>query len=380
VTSRAQRLQRDGEQLRRDADRSLLRDQQQSRERDTIGRNIERDRDRQMDDAARARRDRDFADRAARDRDRDFGDRDARDRDFADRDGRGRDRDFDRDDGRSRYWQWRNDAWAGERGRGRDFRDWSGRWRDGDRFDVARSIRNNWRDRDWNDFPFRAGWWGGGNWHGHHWHHWNDFARTSPWYWWAWATAPRLTNWFVYDWSTPYYWDYGPGEYIYYNDGAIYVNGRWHQPAPVFYDNTVRIVEQAPDWTAEEAAAQEWLPLGVFAVTREGMAEVDVLVQLAVTQDGVLGGSATDQQSGVVYSVEGAVDNQSQRAVWAYTDERGERVVMETSIFNLTQPEATGLIQLGPNNIEVIELVRLEAPERTSVAVEGELPAPPAAR
>jgi hypothetical protein len=78
--------------------------------------------------------------------------------------------------------------------------------------------------------------------------------------------------------------------------------------------------------------------------------------------------------------VEGSVDKQSQRAVWAYSNEQGERVVMETSIFNLTQPEATGLIHLGPSNIEVIELVRLEAPERTSVAVEGELPAPPATR
>jgi hypothetical protein len=189
-----------------------------------------------------------------------------------------------------------------------------------------------------------------------------------------------LTSWFVYGWPTPYYWDYGRGEYIYYDDGAIYVNGRWHQPAPVYYTNTVRLVEQAPDWTAEEAAQQEWLPLGVFAITREGMVEAHVLVQLAVTQDGVLGGSATEQRSGAAFEVEGTVDKQSQRAVWAYTDERGERVVMETSIFNLTQPEATGLIHLGPSDIEVIELVRLEGPERTTVAVEGELPAPPAAR
>jgi hypothetical protein len=124
----------------------------------------------------------------------------------------------------------------------------------------------------------------------------------------------------------------------------------------------------------------EWLPLGVFAVTREGSAQPEVLVQLAVTQSGVLAGNATDQRSGAIYSVEGTVDKQSQRAVWSFTDERGQRTVMETSIFNLTQPEATGLVHNSPNDIDVIELVRLEAPERTTVAAEGELPAPPATR
>jgi hypothetical protein len=189
-----------------------------------------------------------------------------------------------------------------------------------------------------------------------------------------------LTNWLTYNWSTPYYWDYGPGEYISYDDGAIYVNGNWFQPAPVFYRQTVRLIEQAPDLTAEEAAELEWLPLGVFAVTREGMAEPSVLVQLAVTEEGILGGNATDQQTGAVFSVEGTVDSQSQRAVWSFTNAQGELIVMETSIYNLTQAEATGLVHNGPSDIEVIELVRLEAPETTAVAIEGELPLPPGTR
>jgi hypothetical protein len=120
----------------------------------------------------------------------------------------------------------------------------------------------------------------------------------------------------------------------------------------------------------------------VFAVTRDGRAEADVLVQLAVTQEGVIGGTASDQASGASYPVEGVVEKQSQRAVWSYTDARGRRVVMETSIFNLTQPEATGLVHYGPENIEVIELVRLDPPESASTTAgaaavpEGELPAP----
>jgi hypothetical protein len=321
-------------------------------------------------------RDREFVerDRDFRDRD-DFRDRIVRDRDFRDRDDGRFDRDYDR---------WRNGVWLGERGEGRDQRDWSGRWRDGDRFRISNRIRDTWwRDRDWDDddFPFHGSWWRRRDWHDHDWSWWGDFAvrHHHPWYWWRWAAAPRLASWVTFGWPTYYYWDYGPGEYIYYDNGAIYVNGRWYQPAPVFYERTVELVERAPDLTAEEAAQMEWLPLGVFAVTREGTAEPDVLVQLAVTQEGVIGGTAFDQRTSASYPIEGIVEKQTQRAVWEYVDTRNRRVIMETSIFNLTQPEATGLVHYGPENIRVIQLVRLEEPPGAGSATtttEGELPAP----
>ena len=323
----------------------------------------------------------------------DFGDRSFRqgregdrgDRDFARGEGdrferqiRRQGQDFRRDFGDRQYRQWREGAWARDGDRRGDNRDWSGRWREGDRFASADRIRSRWRDRgrdrDWDDFPFHGNWWSGRQWHGHRWHHWDRWSRNRPWYWWTWVAAPRLFGWFDHGWQTPYYWDYGHGEYIYYDDGAIYVNGRWYQPAPVFYERTVELVDRAPELTPEQAAEMEWLPLGVFAVTREGQAEADVLVQLAVTQEGVLGGTAFDQQSSAAYPVQGIVEKETQRAVWSFTDDRNQRVVMETSIFNLTQPEATGLVHNGPNDIEVVELVRLESPEGAAVAGE-ELPA-----
>jgi hypothetical protein len=378
---------RDFLQMRQDRDRDVgpQRDRDFDSDRDQFRQRAgeRQQRDNQIVDRDRGERDarnRDFDNRNLTDRD--LGDRDFTNRDFRDRDRDGdfRDGDFrDRDVNRW-YDDWRRAAWADQRGRGRDFRDWSGRWRDGDRFDTAWRIRDRWRDRDWDDFPFRFGWWDQYRWYGPRWYHWGNFARNQPFYWWGWATAPRLTTWLTYGWPTPYYWDYGPGEYIYYDDGAIHVNGRWYQPAPVYYDNTVRLIEQAPELTAEEAAQVEWLPLGVFAVTEEGLDEANVLLQLAVTQDGLLGGTATDPGTGVIYAIEGTVDKQSQRAVWSYTTEDDKRVVMETSIFNLTQGAATALVHHGPNNMHVIELVRLESPTESAVASEGELPAPPQTR
>ena len=330
--------------------------------------------DRDFDRGDRGDRDIDRGDRG----DRDFG-RGDRNRDIARRDG-----DRDRD-----YRRWREGAWTRDGDLRGDNRDWSGRWRRGDRFDKAWQVRNRWRDRwsdrwrdrnwnNWNDFPFYVSWFTGRNWYGPHWGHWGWYARSRPWYWWTWVGAPRLYSWFDYGWNTPYYWDYGHGEYIYHDDGVVYVNGQWYQPAPVFYENTVEIIEEAPTLTEDQAAQAEWLPLGVFAITREGQADADLMVQLAVTQDGIIGGTVHDQARGLTYQVEGTVEKETQRAVWSYTNDRNQRILMETSIFNLTQPEATGLVHYSPDDIQVIEMVRLEPPEGASVAVEGELPAPPA--
>jgi hypothetical protein len=346
------------------------------------------DPNRNRDIARGDRGDRDFnrGDRDFNRGDRDFnrGGRDGRERRIARRDG-GRDGDYRR---------WREGAWDrdgrdGDR-RG-DNRDWSGRWRNGDRFDKAWQVRDHWRNRwgdrwhdrdwdDWHDFPFHVGWWGGNHWHGRHWSFWDRHHHGDDWFWWTWAAAPLLFNHFDYGWHTPYYWDYGPGEYIYYDDGIVYVNGQWYQPAPVFYENTVELVEEAPVLTEEQAAQAEWLPLGVFAVTREGQAEADLMVQIAVTTEGIIGGTVHDQASGITYQAEGTVEKDTQRAVWSYTNDRNQRILMETSVFNLTQPEATGLVHYGPDNIQVIELVRLEPPEGAGVAADGELPAPPTAQ
>jgi hypothetical protein len=368
-----------------------------------VGDDTRRDLQDRVGDATR-RGDRDF-NRGDRDGGRDIargdrgdralnrGDRGDRDSNRTDRDfNRGRQRRIARGEGREGrdgdYRRWREGAWTRDGDRRGDNRDWSGRWRDGDRFDKAWQVRDRWRDRwgdrwhdhdwdDWHDFPFHVGWWGGNHWHGHHWDHWGHLHHGDPWYWWTWAAAPLLFNHFDYGWHTPYYWDYGPGEYIYYDDGVVYVNGEWYQPAPVFYENTVEVIEEAPVLTEEQAAQAEWLPLGVFAVTREGRADADLMVQLAVTQEGIVGGTVHDQTSGLTYQVEGTVEKDTQRAVWSYTNDRNQRIIMETSVFNLTQPAATGLVHYGPEDIQVIEFVRLEAPEGAGVAVETELPAPP---
>lgn len=157
----------------------------------------------------------------------------------------------------------------------------------------------------------------------------------------------------------------------------IYVNGEWYAPAPVYYERTLAMVESVPQLTPEEAQEKEWLPLGVFAITPEGADEFQLMVQLAVSKDGIIGGTVFDDANDKNYPVEGTVDSKTQRAVWSFVNNENERIQMETSIYNLTKDETTTLVHFSPEKIEVRQLVRLEAPEGQAPVVganAGELP------
>jgi len=259
-----------------------------------------------------------------------------------------------------------------------DNRDWSGKWRNSDRFTTADRIRNDWRGRRGNDFVFNDNWWNGRH-RGNYWNFWGNYGRryNNPYYWWGWTNGARLGSWFVFGWPTPYYWDYGQGEYIYCDNGAVYVNGRWYEPAPVFYQQTVQLIDQNPPLTADTAAKLDWMPLGVFAATPDGLNEPEVTVQLATTKEGQIGGTAFDPKTSAAYNIQGTVDKKTQRAVWAYTNDQNRRIMMETSVYNLTQPEATGMVHYSPTDMRVVELVRLEQPEAGAENSSPSLPAPP---
>jgi hypothetical protein len=293
------------------------------------------------------------------------------------------------------YNKWQN-TWNGDKGNkndkgnkvgdnkgdnknGRDNRDWSGKWKNSDRFTTADRIRNDWRGRKGNDFVFNDNWWNNKH-RGNYWNFWGNYGRryNNPYYWWSWANGPRLGSWFVFGgWPQPYYWDYGQGEYIYADNGAIYVNGRWYAPAPVFYQQTEQLIDQSPTLNAESAAKLDWMPLGVFAATPDGLNEPEITVQLATTKEGQIGGTAFNPKTGAAYNIQGTVDKKTQRAVWSYTNDQNKRIMMETSVYNLTQPEATGLVHYSPTDMRVVELVRLEQPEAGAANSSPSLPAPP---
>ncbi|HEX5470373.1 MAG TPA: hypothetical protein VFW73_00720, partial [Lacipirellulaceae bacterium] len=95
------------------------------------------------------------------------------------------------------YLDWRKKAVGGDRQPGTDQRDWSGRWKNGERFEAAINIRDQWKNHsDHKNLPFSNDWWRHHGPHDGHHGDWGHFAKWHrPYHWWNWCSAPRLTTW-----------------------------------------------------------------------------------------------------------------------------------------------------------------------------------------
>ncbi len=239
------------------------------------------------------------------------------------------------------------------------------------------------------------GWWGGAYGHGfahgwsasNRWHDWGGFwgwHGFHPGYWWGAATAASLTTWAVGSLFTagtqPVYYDYGDTYYI--DNSQVYRDGQPIATEAQYASQAIQlanvpvpepppVTEAAAETPQADAAMQqyasEWMPLGVFAVAREkDDAAVTYYLQLAVSKEGNIAGTAFNSVKDETVPITGSVDKQSQRAAWEM--EGNPDVVMETGLFNLTQDTAPALIHFGKDKTETRLLVRMEQPEEKNAA------------
>jgi uncharacterized cysteine cluster protein YcgN (CxxCxxCC family) len=214
--------------------------------------------------------------------------------------------------------------------------------------------------------PFTQNWWGahrpvGGL---RPWHPWcRPGWRDRPYYWWRPATAVALTGWIAYAWPEPVYYTYGDGGNVYYQDNSVYIDGKEACTAEVYYQQAEAIADDVPQLTEQQADEVEWLPLGVFALTHDGVNDSNYLLQLAVSKEGVIAGTLINEETESVRSVEGKVDKETQRAAWKFVDDKNADVVMETGIYSLTKDECTALVHFGPDKTQEIVMVRMDQPE-----------------
>jgi hypothetical protein len=89
-----------------------------------------------------------------------------------------------------------------------------------------------------------------------------------------------------------------------------------------------------------------------------------MFLQLAVSKQGIIAGTFQNTASGVVKSVEGMVDRETQRAAWTEVGE--SRPLMETGIGNLTQDSAGILVHFADGDTEQWLLTRLNDPTATT--------------
>ena len=171
-----------------------------------------------------------------------------------------------------------------------------------------------------------------------------------------------MGRWLAYRWSRPIYWSYGDDDYVDYRDDGVYVDGVETSYGD-YYGQAEDLAAAAPKDGDPKAESLEWLPLGVFAYVQEGVPETNAYLQLAVTKEGILGGTYSNQATNVSRPLKGTVDQKTQRAAWTFADGKNTDTVMETGIYNFTKDEVPVLLHFGPDKRHEGKLLRVDEPK-----------------
>ncbi len=202
----------------------------------------------------------------------------------------------------------------------------------------------------WASHPLAPGWW-----------HYGYLGR--PWrYWWTIPTWAGMASWFNFPASSGgYYYDYGSGGNVVYQDDQVLIDGENVASADEFAQSAAELATVEPPADDEAAAAADWMPLGTFGLsTSPDDTELTRILQLAVNQEGIVSGTLYNTKTDRTYTVQGRVDKQTQRVALMLVDRTD--VVLETGLYNLTQDEAPALVHYGTEKSESVLLVRLEEP------------------
>jgi hypothetical protein len=174
---------------------------------------------------------------------------------------------------------------------------------------------------------------------------------------WNYATWDSLGAWMSYYPTQPVYYDYGNN--ITYDDGNVYVDGNDVGTAQEYYDQASQLASTGA--TAEAPSDGDWLPLGVFSLSKADHPSSNLVLQLAVNKDGVLRGNYTDTTTNSTQTIQGSVDKQTQRVAFTVGDNKS--TVVETGLYNLTKDEAPALMHFGADRTEQWLLVRVQKPD-----------------
>ena len=166
-----------------------------------------------------------------------------------------------------------------------------------------------------------------------------------------------MANWFSWGGSAT---SYAYGDTVYYQDDSVYYGDEAVATADEYTQQAEAIAAEAP----ELAENEEWLSLGVFAITQDGQSSgpsPSMFLQLAVSKQGVIAGTFHNSETDQTEQVEGAVDTKTQRSAWTIAGK--DRPIMETGIANLTEDSGPVLVHFADGQTQQWLLVRMEDPE-----------------
>ncbi|REK23946.1 MAG: hypothetical protein DWQ42_14105 [Planctomycetota bacterium] len=160
------------------------------------------------------------------------------------------------------------------------------------------------------------------------------------------------------------YYDYGSN--VYYEKDVVFYGDQPVATAEEYAQQAEDIALSAPE--VDEANA-DWLTLGIFALSQKGEAadtDPTIYLQLAVSKQGVLAGTVYNEVTDETQSVEGMVQQETQRAAWVVSGKTSP--IMETGLANLTRDEASALLHFADGSTQQWQMVRLEEPDESEAA------------
>ena len=177
---------------------------------------------------------------------------------------------------------------------------------------------------------------------------------------WTWASFNTVRTFLPWNWGNQVYYDYGTGGNVYYQGDTVYV-GETAVPAEQYAEQAETIATSVPE--VEKPDEMEWLPLGVFALAQDDNADAvpNMFLQLAVSKEGIIAGTYQNKSTSQTESVEGMVDQKSQRAAWTIVGKNTP--ILETGLSNLTMNESRVLVHFADGKTQQWLLVRLEEPK-----------------
>ncbi|HLA83352.1 MAG TPA: hypothetical protein VJL29_01045 [Thermoguttaceae bacterium] len=182
----------------------------------------------------------------------------------------------------------------------------------------------------------------------------------------AWAAVaawPVLAGWVGVSGSYPQ--EYG----TVYENNTYYITDDGVPVAEGTDESVTEYPEDANDSTSEETTqganatenANDWLPLGVYAVVPPNANTTpDRVFQFAVNKNGVIRGAYYDAVSDQTSPIQGAVNKQTRRAAWTVGSNRQK--VMETNLTSFVEEQAGVTVHQGNGKTEQWTMVRLENP------------------
>jgi hypothetical protein len=157
--------------------------------------------------------------------------------------------------------------------------------------------------------------------------------------------------------ESPVYYDYGTT--VVYQDDTVFVNGE-SAGTPEEYAQQAQEIATVGQEAKVTDKADDWEPLGVFALVQGEETTSYNIFQLAINKHGIIKGNYYNALTDASEPVSGSVDKTTQRAAW--TVGKSKAPLYEAGIANLTKDETTVLVHFGKDQTQQFMLVRVEQP------------------